>query len=147
MHEANEGYPMWSEPTEGLLWHKSHNFNYEKFFLKNGSIWSWMIYWVWFTGRWSFIPSSSPWSWLNIAGRRILFLKATVLWPKVKPSLTQQSRSSPINTAAARHKYASAGVFRYSLLFKRWSSTAVYRDHAKCSILTSSTPTHVVPNP
>ena len=24
MHEGNEGYPVWSEPTEGLLWHKSH---------------------------------------------------------------------------------------------------------------------------
>lgn len=94
---------------------------------------SWII-WVWFTRRWSFIPSSSLWSWLNIVRRRILFLKATVLWPKVKPSLTQQSWSSPINTAAARHKYASAGVFRYSLLFKR-PSNAVYRDHSKCNIL------------
>lgn len=71
---------------------------------------------VWFTCRWSFIPSSSHWSWLNIAGRRILFLKATVLWPKVKLSLIHQSWSSPRNTAAARHKYASAGVSRYSLL-------------------------------
>ena len=22
MREGNEGYPVWSEPTEGLLWHK-----------------------------------------------------------------------------------------------------------------------------
>jgi len=24
MHEGNEDYPIWSEPTEGLLWHKPH---------------------------------------------------------------------------------------------------------------------------
>ena len=23
MREGNEGYPIWSKPTEGLLWHKS----------------------------------------------------------------------------------------------------------------------------
>ena len=23
MRKGNEGYPFWSEPTEGLLWHKS----------------------------------------------------------------------------------------------------------------------------
>ncbi|KAK7158768.1 hypothetical protein R3I94_005186 [Phoxinus phoxinus] len=35
--------------------------------------------------------------------------------PLAKPSLTQRSWSSPVNTAAARHKYASAGVFRMEL--------------------------------
>ena len=27
MREGNEGYPVWSEPTEGLLWHVTENFN------------------------------------------------------------------------------------------------------------------------
>lgn len=100
----------------------------ENVITENKGIYEWKTcHCVWFTCRWSFIPSSSHWSWLNIAGRRISFLKATVLWPKVKLSLIHQSWSSPRNTAAARHKYASAGVSRYSLLFSR-SSPAVYRD-------------------
>ena len=27
MREGNEGYPVWSEPTEGQLWHVTENFN------------------------------------------------------------------------------------------------------------------------